>query len=53
MVPWVGLQYMLVVFSDHNHLLFEDCFNCLKTSYQKPSLSQFENSLVQKDNGKK
>ena len=22
MVPWVGLQYVIVVFSDHTHLLF-------------------------------
>ena len=22
MVPWVGLQYLSVVFSDHTHLLF-------------------------------
>ena len=21
-VPWVGLQYVIVVFPDHNHLLF-------------------------------
>ena len=21
-VPWVGLQYVVVVFPDHNHLLF-------------------------------
>ena len=23
MVPWVGLQCVIVVFSDHNHLLFD------------------------------
>ena len=23
MVPWVGLQYLIVVFPDHTHLLFE------------------------------
>ena len=22
MVPWVGLQYVIVVLSDHTHLLF-------------------------------
>ena len=22
MVPWVGLQYVIVVFPDHSHLLF-------------------------------
>ena len=22
MVPWVGLQYVIVVFPDHTHLLF-------------------------------
>ena len=22
-VPWVGLQYVIVVFSDHTHLLFQ------------------------------
>ena len=22
MVPWVGLQYVIVVFPDHNYLLF-------------------------------
>ena len=23
-VPWVGLQFVIVVFSDHTHLLFQD-----------------------------
>ena len=28
MVPWVGLQFVIVVFPDHTHLLFEPspCF---------------------------
>ena len=25
-VPWVGLQYGIVVFPDHTHLLFYFCF---------------------------
>ena len=25
-VRWVGLQYMIVVFPDHTHLLFDDNF---------------------------
>ena len=24
-VPWVGLQYVIVVFPDHTHLLFGQC----------------------------
>ena len=24
-VPWVGLQYVIVVFPDHTHLLFNAC----------------------------
>ena len=24
MVPWTGLQHVIVVFPDHTHLLFED-----------------------------
>ena len=24
MVPWVGLQYLIVVFPDHTHLLFNN-----------------------------
>ena len=37
-VPWVGLQYVIVVFPDHTHLLFalvltvcESSFPCLIT----------------------
>ena len=26
-VPWVGLQYVLVVFPDHTHLLFLVCYS--------------------------
>ena len=26
MVPWVGLQYVIVVFPDHTHFLFENHF---------------------------
>ena len=25
MVPWVGLQFVIVVFPDHAHLLFHRC----------------------------
>ena len=25
-VPWVGLQYVILVFPDHTHLLFNICF---------------------------
>ena len=25
MVPWVGLRFVIVVFPDHTHLLFDAC----------------------------
>ena len=27
-VPWVCLRFVIVVFSDHTHLLFLQCFGC-------------------------
>ena len=32
MVPWVGLQYVIVVFPDHTHLLFDLKTHSLHTS---------------------
>ena len=29
MVPWVGLQYVIVVFPDHTHLLFDCTFRAV------------------------
>ena len=29
MVPWVGLQYVMVVFPDHTHLLFNETEYCV------------------------
>ena len=31
-VPWVGLQFVIVVFPDHTHLLFLTC-NFLRAEY--------------------
>ena len=30
MVPWIGLQYVIVVFPDHTHLLFEAIISSMK-----------------------
>ena len=29
MVPWVGLQFVIVVFPVHSHLHFAFCFTCV------------------------
>ena len=33
MVPWVGLQFVIVVFPDHTHLLFNELGSGQKTVY--------------------
>ena len=38
MVPWVGLQYVIVVFPDHTHLLLETNQN---PKFQNPSLTLY------------
>ena len=36
MVPWVGLQFVIVVFPDHTHLLFHvySCYNMLSPVFK-------------------
>ena len=38
MVPWVGLQCVIVVFPDHTHLLFDAC--CIHDWCSQPGLSK-------------
>ena len=44
MVPWVGLQFVIVIFPDHNHLLFYAVFAndfCMFSIFWKNLFSRF------------
>ena len=46
MVPWVGLQYVIVVFPDHTHILLQNNINEAKEAYIQLSFERYKGKLV-------
>ena len=46
MVPWVSLEYVIVVFPDHTHLLFNIKYKCQKHNQKRVEILNFKREII-------